>query len=267
MSLTVKSGNDLSYLFSGMNNQNAANGGASSLTSILSDYNAIRNGSYAKLAKQYYAKDSGTAKTNPLKDRFADAEGSVTNKTEKLQKDTEIKENKALISSVASFRKSVSEITNDDTLLKKASKGTETADYDYDKINSKIEGFVKNYNSVIEKGADSDSQTVLRNVLNMTNTSNSYKEQLKTAGITINDDNTLSFNKETLKNALNSTDSKNGANVVNNLFAKTSNFMQQLDKASTNVASQAASDVYSLGGYNSDGAYKQTLESIYNTTI
>lgn len=266
MSLTVNSGNDLSYLFQGLNNSSSTNSGMAGMTSLLSDYNAIRNGSYAKLAKQYYSGD--TSRVNPLKDSLSDTENSVTNKTAKLQKDEEIKANKDLISSVSSFRKSVSEISNDDTLLKKAAaKPGEAEEFNYDKINSKIEGFVKNYNSVIEKGADSDSQTVLRNVLNMTNTSNNYKQQLATAGITINDDNTLSFDKDALKKSLDNADAKKGVNVINNLFSKTSNYMQQLDKASTNVASQAASDVYSLGGYNSDGAYKQTLESIYNTTI
>lgn len=270
MSLTVRSGNDMSALFSGLSNT-PQNTGVSGMASILSDYNSIKNGSYAKLAKQYYSKDTKTSKTNPLNDKFADAEGSVTNKTQALNKDSEIKQNKELISDVASFRKSISGIKNDDTLFAKSAvnnaDGKVTTDYDYEKIGSKLAGFVKGYNEVVENGADSDSQTVLRNVLNMTKTADSYKNQLATAGITINDDNTLSFNKETLKNSLNSTDAKNGVDAVKSLFSKTSNFMNQLDTLSTNVASQAASDVYSLGGYNSTGAYKQTLESIYNTTI
>ena len=60
---------------------------------------------------------------------------------------------------------------------------------------------------------------------------------------------------------------KGDMNSAKYLFTSTSNFARQLDTASTNVASQAASEVYSLGGYTSTGAYKQTLETIYNTTI
>lgn len=269
MSLTVRSGNDMSALFSGLNNS-AQNTGVSGMANIISDYNSIKNGSYAKLAKQYYSSDVKGSKTNPLKDKFDDSEG-VVNKTQTLNKDSEIKQNKELISDVASFRKSVSGIQNDDTLLAKQSvksaDGKETEDFNYEKINSKLQSFVKGYNQVVANGAESDSDTVLRNVLNMTKTAGSYKNQLETAGIKINDDNTLSFDQDKLKSSLNNTDAKNGVDVVKNLFSKTSNFMKQLDTLSTNVASQAASDVYSLGGYNSTGAYKQTLESIYNTTI
>jgi len=270
MSLTVKNSNDLSYLFSGLNSQSSQSSNAGGLSSLISEYNSIKNGSYAKLAKQYYSSDTSGSKINPLSDKFSDAEDTVTNKTQQLTKESQIKQNKSLISDVASLRSSVSGIKNDDTLFTKSDTvGTDGAtDYNYDKINSKLEAFVKNYNSVIENGSESENQTVLRNVLNMTKQSDNYKTQLEAAGITINDDNTLSFDKDTLKNSLNSSGSSNSLeNTVKSLFSKTSNYMSQIDTLSTNVASQAASDVYSLGGYNSTGAYKQTLESIYNTSI
>ena len=69
MSLTINSGNDLSTLFSSLNNK--SNDSTSGLASILSEYNSIRNGSYLKLAKQYYSKDS-TNKNSVLKDEFKD---------------------------------------------------------------------------------------------------------------------------------------------------------------------------------------------------
>lgn len=250
MSLTVNNGNGLSTLFSSLNNNNQASG-TFGLSSLLSEYNSIKNGSYAKLAKQYYSKTSDSKKTNDVTGKFS---GTA---------DTEIKQNKSLISDVSSFRKSLSSVQNDDTLFtKKAIKdenGQEKEDYDFDKIYSKLNDFAKSYNSVIESGVESDNQTVLRNVLNMTNATDNNRKQLEAIGFKINSDNTLSVDKDAIKSG--------DMNTAKYMFSATSNYMRQIDAYATNVASQAASDVYSLGGYTSTGAYKQTLESIYNTTI
>lgn len=266
-----------SNMFSTSSSNNTANSifssnGISDMSSLIGEYNSIKNGSYAKLAKQYYGKDTkNSTASDAIKDSLNTVEGSVKNKTE-------IAQNKELISDVSSLRKSISSITNDDTLFTKVDKKNESgetvSDYNYDKINSKISEFVKQYNETVEAGAESDNSTVLRNVLNMTNTTENYKQQLSQAGISINSDNTLSYDADALKTSIN-TDAKasgsksvfTGIEAVNNLFGKNSNYMKQIDTMATNVASQAASDVYSLGGYTSTGAYKQTLESIYNTTI
>jgi len=258
MSLTVNNADSISSLFSSLNSSSSSGSSSvSDLTGLISDYNSIRNGSYAKLTKQYYAKDGANKATSSI---MKDTDSSTK---------SEITQNKALISDVASLRSSVSGITSDDTLFGKTTvkddKGEEKEDYNYSKISSKLENFVKNYNSVIEAGSESDNSTVLRNVLNITNYTQNYSKQLEFAGISINSDNTLSFSLDSLKEAFGSNDSN--VTTVKNLFGATSSFMRQVDAAATNVASQAASDVYSLGGYTSTGAYKQTLESIYNTTI
>ena len=237
--------NDYSTLFSSLNGAGAQTSNMFSMTSLFSEYNSIRNGSYSKLAKQYYSKVGNDDSKNPvskndaLKTTFTDKFDTKTG--------TSIAENKELISDVSKFRKSVSAITNDDTL---------TND---DKLTSKVKSFVEGYNSVIEGGGDSDNSTVLRNTLNMTNTTDRYSKQLSSIGISINADNTLSVDEEKLKVA--------DMNTVKSLFSPTSSFSRQLDTMATNIASQAASDVFSQGGYTSNGAYKQTLESIYNTTI
>ena len=251
MSLTVNSGNDMSALFSSVTGANNQNSGMYGLSGLLSEYNSIKNGSYAKLAKQFYTKSSDDKKTSDVTGSF------------KTKDDTEIKQNKSIISDVSSFKKSLSAITSDDTLFEKKTvkdeNGVEKQDYDYDKIYSKLSSFAKSYNSVVESASESDNQTVLRNVLNMTNATDSSRKQLESIGVKINSDNTLSIDKDAMKSG--------DMSVAKYLFSKTSNFSRQLDTLSTNVASQAASDVYSLGGYTSTGAYKQTLETIYNTTI
>lgn len=258
MSLTVNNGNGLSTLFSSLNSNNNSQNGVSGLSSLLSEYNSIRNGSYAKLAKQYY---SGSDKvSNKLFNGYEDEKSSVT---EKFKDDEKISENKSLISDVSTFRKNLSAVKSDDTLFEKKNikdaNGNEKEDYDYDKIYSKLSDFVKSYNSVIENGSESDSQTVLRNTLSMTNTVDTSRKSLESIGITVNLDNTLSIDKDALM--------KGDMGTAKYLFGGTSNLTRQLDTLATNVASQAASDVYSLGGYTSTGAYKQTLETIYNATV
>lgn len=274
MSLSIKNANVVTSMFQNSNSNGifGASSGMSDMTSLLSEYNSIKNGSFAKLAKQYYGKDvKNSPAANALNNKLEGVDGTVKNKTE-------IVKNKDLISDVSSLRKSVSGIVNDDTLLEKVKSkdenGNEKEDYNFDRIAGKLEEFVKNYNTVIEDGQESDNSTVLRNVLNMTKATENNAGQLKAAGITVNGDNTLSFNKDDLVKSLNGeakTDGSksvlSGPEAVKSLFAKNSNYMKQVDTLATNVASQAASDVFSLGGYTSTGAYKQTLENIYNTTI
>lgn len=260
MSLTIKNSNDLSTLFSGLNNSNSQNS-VGGLSGLLSEYNSIKNGSYAKLAKQYYGQGNSKVSNNKLfNEPDIDKNSSATTK---LKNDEEIKQNKSLISDVSSFKKSLGAVKSDDTLFEKktikADDGSEKEDYDYDKIYSKLSDFVKSYNSVLEGATESDSQTVLRNALSMTNTVDTNRKSLDSIGIKINSDNTLSIDKDALM--------KGNMDTAKYLFSGTSNLTRQLDTLSTNVASQAASDVYSLGGYTSTGAYKQTLETIYNTTI
>lgn len=255
MGLTVGSGSDLSTLFSSLNNSTSTSGGVGDLSGLLSEYNSIRNGSYAKLAKQYYSGES-TSKTSITSEKF-------DNKLDTLNNDSTIKDNKELISDVSTFKKSLSAVKSDDTLFAKKTaedeNGNDASAYDYDKIYSKLSSFAKAYNDVIDAAANSDSTTVLRNATSMTNTVSNNKKSLEAIGFTINSDNTLSVSKDSLM--------KGDMNTAKTLFGATSSFVSQLETLSTNVASQAASDVYSLGGYTSTGAYKQTLETIYNTTI
>lgn len=238
---------DYSTLFSSLNGSSSQTSNVFSMSSLLSEYNSIRNGSYAKLAKQYYAKtgssDSTDAKTNSeaIKTTFKDTYDTKSGLT--------VAENKELISDVSTFRKSVSSIVNDDALADKKSED----------VVSKVKSFVDGYNSVVENGGDSENSTILRNTLNMTTLTDRYSKQLENIGITINSDNTLSVDEDKLKAA--------DVSSVKSLFSPTSSYSRQLDTMATNIASQAASDVYSQGGYTSSGQYKQTLESIYTTTI
>ena len=63
------SGNDYSYLFSSLNQSTS---GVNSASSLLSDYASIKNGSYGKLMKAYYAKDKTSGSSSKSSDTKAD---------------------------------------------------------------------------------------------------------------------------------------------------------------------------------------------------
>lgn len=250
MSLGIQNTN-VSALFGSLNSSSSSNSNQTTgLSSFLSDYASIKNGSYAKLAKQYYAKTSG--KKN-------DVTGSFSEDTQ----DT-IRTNKSLMSEAGSLRSAISALSSDDSLFtekvkKKGEDGKETEELDYDKIYKKVSAFVDSYNSVIKSGGDSDDTTVLRNTLNMTKMTGKMESRLQDAGITLNPDNTLSVDKEDIKSA--------DMNAMKSLFGTSGTYTRSIDMYATNVASQSAQNIYSLGGYNSSGAYKQALEGIYNAQV
>ena len=68
MSINIQAKTNYSFLFSGLSSSasNALSG------NWLADYASIKNGSYGKLMKAYYAKDSGDSKT---------AASHITNRT------------------------------------------------------------------------------------------------------------------------------------------------------------------------------------------
>lgn len=255
MSLSIKNSN-VSALFGSLNTNNNSNQDSLGLGNLLADYAAIKNGSYAKLAKQYYAKNSSEKKS------------SGTNKEiyGQFSEDTkfDINSNKGTLSVAGSLRTAISGLSSDDKLFtdkvtKKDSSGVEKESLDFDKIYSKVSSFVKGYNSVIESAGDSDDSTILRNTLNMTNTTDRNRQTLQKAGITVNADNTLSVDKDSIVNG--------DMEALKSLFGQKASYAKTIDTAATNIASQSASNIYSLGGYNSAGAYKHALEGIYNTTV
>ena len=124
---------DFSALFSGTSDSSSIGN-----TNMLSDYAAIKNGSYGKLMKAYYAKQ--------------DAE-KLSGKGDTSQKLTLMK------TSADSLKKSADAL-NDSSLwekkkIKKKDEKTgeeiEVEDYDWDKITKAVKSFVEDYNDVVKE--------------------------------------------------------------------------------------------------------------------
>lgn len=250
MSIIVNN-TDNSVLISGLfsNNQNQNTPTLSNISSLLGDYASIKNGSYAKLAKQYYSKVDNGDKSNSLNlnNNFAET------------KENQIKSGKLMVSDISSLRAAISRLSTSDKIYEDlTTTPTSEKSNTYDNINKKLKSFVDSYNSIIESGGNSNNSTILRNTLGMTNMTGYNSEQLEKVGITINSDNTLMLKE----NGIN----ESNINDVKSLFGEKSGYIKSIDSYATNIASEAASQIYNLGGYSS-GMYKQTIESIYNATI
>ena len=139
---------DFSALFSGTSDSSSVGN-----TNMLSDYAAIKNGSYGKLMKAYYAKQ--------------DAE-KLSGKGDTSQKLTLMK------TSADSLKKSADAL-NDSSLcgkkkIKKKDEKTgeeiEVEDYDWDKITKAVKSFVEDYNDVVKEAGESNAKIKQLNDIN-----------------------------------------------------------------------------------------------------
>lgn len=183
---------------------------ASGMESLLSDYAAIKNGSYGKMMKSYYAK---------LEKQEAEESGKTDQK-----KAGKVKDN-ASASAAQSLYKSASTLTSlnyDDRSEK-----------NIDKITDSVSTFVKDYNSLMKSAAKSENTTVQKQAESLYNSYYTNYKLFSKVGITMNSDRTLSFDADSMKKALQDTEHGNGA-TVKTLFGGVGSFA---DKA-VNKASQ-----------------------------
>ena len=148
--------NDYSNLFDSLYGTSSTS--QSSSSNFLSEWASVKNGSYGKLAKAYYAKNSDSAKKAVDVSEVKDA----------------IKQNNKTKSDAEALKKSLGEVKDVDDLKQ----------------------FVKDYNAMISSGADSENKGVLRNTLSMTQMMSKHQAMLSDLGITIGEDNKLTLDEE-----------------------------------------------------------------------
>ena len=228
---------DYSYLFGGT--QAPTTGGGINL----SDYAAIKNGSYGKLLKAYYAKQ--------------DAEKAVT-AGDSVHKST-------LMKNGADALKKSADALNNDALWekKKIKKKDETTgeeieveDYDWDSITKAVKSFVKDYNDVVEQAGNSDSKDVLRNAVWLTGMTGATGKTLSKIGITIGKGNKLELDEETLK--------KSDISTLKTLFRGYNSFADKVSVKANGIMNAAAR---SIGTYKSNGKYSNVLSELVSGKV
>lgn len=195
-----------STLLGGMSGSDGSGG----VSSLLGDYAAIKNGSYGKMMKSYYAK---------LEKQEAEESGETSKAKSGKIKDS------ASASAAASLYKSASALTSlnyDDR-----------SEENIDKITDSVSSFIKDYNSLMKSADKSENTTVQKQAESLYNSYYSNYKLFSKIGITMNSDKTLSLDEDALKKTLADTEKGHGA-TVKTLFSGIGSFA---DKA-VNRASQ-----------------------------
>ena len=228
---------DYSLLFGGT--PTVSSGG----TFSLSDYASIKNGSYGKLLKAYYAKED-TQKVSSNKDS--------------VQKSTMIK------SGADALKKSADALMNDSLWEKKkltkkdetTGEESEIEDYDWDKITKAVKAFISDYNDVIEQAGESNSKEVLRNAVWMTGTTEANENVLSKIGITVGKGNKMELDEEKLKSS--------DIGTLKTLFTGHNSFASKVSTKANSISNAAA---WSSGTYKSNGTYNNSLSELVSGKV
>ena len=213
---------DYSYLFNNM--QPTSTGG----TFSLGDYAAIKNGSYKKLLKAYYAKQ--------------DAEKSAVS--------SDAMKNSSLVKSSADALKKSANALNNEALWEKKE------DYDRDAITKAVKSYVDDYNSLVKLAGNSDSKDVLRNAVWMTGMTEANDNLLSKAGITVGKGNQMELNEDVLKKA--------DISTLKTLFTGHNSLADKIATKANSISNAAAR---TSGTYKSNGTYSNALSELASSKV
>ncbi|MCM1232288.1 MAG: flagellar filament capping protein FliD [Ruminococcus flavefaciens] len=194
MSINIQAKSDVSFLFSSLGS------GASGVSgsNFLSDYASIKNGSYSKLMKAYYASgqdsstSSGSTKSSS-KNILKKMEEEKRNP--KVSKDVQ-EANSNLTAGLSNMKSSVAALQNSGTYTDSES-GKSAAD----KVVSAVKTFVSDYNNVVSAAKGSTLTAKTAYVTNMMSATSANSDQLSEIGIRVNANGTLEIDEAKLKAA------------------------------------------------------------------
>lgn len=244
--INVNARQDYSYLFQSMT---TSRGNSLGNLNFLSDYASIKNGSYGKLMKAYYAKDAA-------------------DKTASKGKDTETKKNS--ISTAADSAKTLSEIEkaadamkeSADSLLvkgsksvfrKKNEKATVSEEYDTDAIYKAVSGFVTDYNELLSKTSAASSKNLQSKADTLAAVTSANAKLLSRVGITVNSDSSLSLDEEAFK--------KSDMGTVKNLFGTTGAYGYKVSAQASMIDYTAAKESTRSNTYTANGTYSNVYSA------
>lgn len=230
---------------------------SSGLGSLLSDYSAIRNGSYGKLMKAYYSNVDNTA----VKSAYNNSVNKYNTSTA-ADSTTTIKELQSTTDDLTASAQKLYTTGSKSVFNKKevtAEDGSSSQQYDTDAIYKNVKDFVDNYNSVLEAADKSADSKVQNSVIGMINYTKMESNMLGKLGITIGSDYQLSVDENTFKKA--------DMSVAKSLFNGTGSYAYTIGTKSAMTNSYADMEAAQANTYNKYGSYGSTYNagSIYNS--
>lgn len=252
--MNIKPRTDVSFLFSGLGS-GAANVAGSN---FLSDYAAIKNGSYGKLMKAYYS-ETGNASVNKL----------VKNSSKNSQSAEDAKVLTKIQSSTDSLKESADEllVTGDKSVFAikdittKDENGKETTEKGYDTatIYKAVSKFVDDYNDVMKAVDETESKAIVDRTATMGNASVQNMKKLSEIGITVEEDGTLSIDKKAFEKA--------DMSKVKNLFNKAGSYGYTVSAQASMINFAADQAATKASTYTGNGTYGNAYNTgnIFNT--
>ncbi len=238
-----------SFLF---NNNGSSSGNG--IYSLLSEYKNIKNGTYYKVVKAYYAKQTagtkGTKNTSGTK-KNTETQSETAKAMNKTQKDA-----KALTESAeALINKGTNSVFAEKDITTKGEDGKETTTrgYDTEAIYNAVKKFADNYNNLVESGSKSVSNKVRNQVDNMVSGTKAYEKLLGNVGITIGSDNKLTIDKEAFKKA--------DMTTAKTLFNGNSSFAYSVSSRASMINFAAQSEANRSSLYNNNGNYNNSYSA------
>lgn len=234
--------NSIGNLFSSLNtNTTGSSNTYGGLGINLADYASIKNGSYSKLMKSYYAMDeTEEAKKSNSKNDTDDSDAtikSIKNTTKDLKESAE-----ALYGSKALFEKDAN------------------GEYDMEAIYEKVSAFIEDYNSVIESVGSAETESIVNAGANVVNATSSNIKMLSKLGISVSgSDFTLSIDKEDFM--------KSNISDIKSMFSGVGSFAYQVGAKASRIYSMVEDKVSGAGTFSTskNDASSSTSKDTANT--
>lgn len=223
MGINISPRTDYSSLFQSLSPNKNAN------LNFLSDYYAVKNGSYGKLMKAYYAKDGGSKEVSSI--------------AKNVQKTSTSADSADTLTKIERAAESLNAST--DKLM--ADKAFENKDAKTGDLLSAVKSFTEDYNSLIQKADGSNTSSILKKAQSLVDLTYSNESSLNKLGITINDDLTLSIDEEKFKGA--------DINTAKSLFTGSGSYAYSVSSQAMLLDYQANYESIKANTYTASGTF------------
>ena len=217
--------NSISSLFSGLTTSTTSSSTSNGLLGIdLNDYASIKNGSYGKLMKSYYA-----------------LEEEESTKDKKSKNDTD--DTDATIRSIKTasddLKDSAAALYSSKSLFERNADG----EYDMEAIYEKVSAFIEDYNSAVEAVGSAETESIANAGASMVNNTVNNIDMLSKLGISVSgSDYTLSIDKEKFL--------QSNISDVKSMFSGVGSFAYQVGAKASRIYTMVE-DKVSSSGYKS----------------
>lgn len=222
----------INMLFSSVGNKNssASTNYISTLSGLLSDYSSIKSGSYGKLVKAYYAKQSED-----------DVTASSDKKTDKTSNSTSTAEDST--KTLTSIQNATDALYETSEKLRKEAKSADSMDALYKNVSQ----FVTDYNATVAAVEKSSTDSIKSNLSDLTLATSSNSKLLSSIGITIGEDNKLTLDEEKFK--------AGSISTAKTLFSGTGSYAYNVSLEASMINSKADYQASKANTYNTEGNF------------